>query len=282
VLEGDSETEGADADVSADSSGDSVSLDPSKRARARGQGGGFMASIQSKWDTSWRNTNKAQESTNKPEDSDDAPEGWSALTARSSRAGAALDDSSALDHDDVSEELVGDRFREDEEVGSMWGFNDQHRTGNVYTPGDPTGRDRRPQKIIDRGSLTGTVGVGSEEAQNAQVRVLPFAAAGGMGPREEDVDLPDELCRAETGVQSSTQLQEAVSAVSAQVRQVQTWYRNLQAQQLQRTQSLVLQGRPQEALEEMRSRNVMHAGTLCILLHHPSLHMRAQAGGSLA
>ncbi len=264
MLEGDSETEGADADVSADSSGDGVPLDPSARARARGHGGGLMSSIQSKWDTLWRNTNKAQESTNKPNDSDDVPEGW--LSARSSRAGAALDDSSALEND-VSEELVGDRFREEEEVGSMWGFNDQHRTGNVYTPGDPTGRDRRPQKIIDRGSLTGTAGVRSEDAQNAQVRVLPFAVAGGMGPREEDVDLADELCRTEAGVQSSTQLQEAVSAVSAEVRQVQTWYRNLQAQQLQRTQSLVLQGRPQEALEGMRSRNVMHAGTCCIRVH---------------
>ena len=262
MLEGDSEPEGGDGDVSADSSGDGVPLDPSARAHARGQGGGFMSSIQSKWDTLWRNTNKAQESTNRPEDSDDAPEGWSALSARGSRAGAALDDSSTLDYD-VSEELVGDRLGQDEE-GSMWGFNDEHCTGNVYTPGDPTGRDRRPQKIIDRGSLTGTAGVASVDAQNAQVRVLPFAAAGGMGPREEDVDLADELCRSETAVQSSTQLEQAVSAVSAQLRQVQTWYRNLQAQQLQHTQSLVLQGRPQEALEEMRSRNVMHPGTCCL------------------
>lgn len=176
VLERDSETEDTEAYVYADSSDDGVPLDPDKRARARGHGGGRMSSLQSKWDTAWKNNG---------EDAGEAPEGWP-HAPHSSGASTQLEEE--------SEELVGDRLGGDgedgDEEGRMWGMHEEHRTGNVYTPGDPTGRDRRPPKIIDRGSLTDSAGLGRARktgavsragGSDAQVGVARTCARCGAG-----------------------------------------------------------------------------------------------------
>jgi hypothetical protein len=71
--------------------------------------------------------------------------------------------------------------------------------------------------------------------------------------------MPEELRRPAAAVQTSSQL---AQVVRDEVQKVHAWYRNLQAQQLQRTQALVLEGRPQEALLEMREANVLHSGVM--------------------
>lgn len=126
-------------DLYADSSDDNVpgAEDSSARAHARGHGGGgFMSSLQSKWDTMWGKKSEAD---------DDAPEEWQQM--QENGAGTSVRDE--------SEELVGDRYGTDEdgEDARVWGMHDEHRRGNVYTPGEETGCARPPPKIVDRGSI---------------------------------------------------------------------------------------------------------------------------------
>jgi len=80
--------------------------------------------------------------------------------------------------------------------------------------------------------------------------------------------MPEELRRPAAAVQTSSQL---AQVVRDEVQKVHAWYRNLQAQQLQRTQALVLEGRPQEALLEMREANVLHSGVMRERCESPSL-----------
>lgn len=137
------------SDLCAESSDNGGEIDPgAARARARGHGGGFMSSLQSKWDSMWGN---------KADDQDPPPEEWEQMHESHMEQGQGqIDD---------SEELVGDRYGVDDdgnEEAHVWGMHDEHRTGNIYTPGAPTGRERLPPKIIDRGSITET---GSDTAR---------------------------------------------------------------------------------------------------------------------
>jgi len=140
------------SDLCADSSDNLGKLDTeAARARARGHGGGFMSSLQSKWDTMWGS---------KADDKDLPPEEWQNMHDSHMGQGQ-IDD---------SEELVGDRYGVDDdgnEEARMWGMHDEHRTGNIYTPGAPTGRERLPPKIIDRGSISETGNALRTAAQNA-------------------------------------------------------------------------------------------------------------------
>lgn len=146
-------------DLYADSSDDNIpgAEDSSARARARGHGGGgFMSSLQSKWDTMW---GKKSEAAN------DAPEEWQHLQEKG--AGTSMRDE--------SEELVGDRYGtdDDEEDARVWGMHDEYRRGNVYTPGEETGCARPPPKIVDRGSIADTSiaeRAAGEDAGSAKVK----------------------------------------------------------------------------------------------------------------
>ena len=238
VASHDADNRDVSADLCADSSDDDAVAAPDARARARGHGGGFMSSVQSKWNRVWGKT--AAEA--------DLPEEWQDLCDAQGRQ-------------DASGELVGDAcdMGDEDEEPRVWGLHDQHRVGNEYTPGDPTGRERPPPKIIDRGSITGDEPAAGQAGKKGRDKLTSFfnAVAGGLGPKEEEDEEAEELTRAPRELQSTQELEEAVKQ---NLDKVQQWYRQLQQDKLVEMQTLVLAGKPQEALDTLRESNPMQPG----------------------
>ena len=260
------------ADLCADSSDDGAEQAPRERARVRGHAGGLMSSLQSKWDKLW-----GKSATN-----GDVPEQWDVLCdnrrgrvedgepapstsdGRAARRSANIDQSSAEHDTDFStEELVGDAQGTDDcEEGKVWGMRDQHRVGNEYTPGEPTGRDRPPPNIVDRGFLAqdaalapaGVKSTGKKSKARPRTSSFFSAVAGGLGPVEEEESEAEELRREPRVEYDAQQLQEAVEA---NLHKAQDWYRELQEAKLQEMQSLVMQGKAADALESLRESNLM-------------------------
>jgi hypothetical protein len=85
---------------------------------------------------------------------------------------------------------------------------------------------------------------------------------GGLGPQDEHVDVPEELMRTPRTLLSNQELEETVRQ---NLDKVQQWYRELQRAKIAEMQSLVVAGKPQEALETLREGNVLQPGASSFL-----------------
>lgn len=85
---------------------------------------------------------------------------------------------------------------------------------------------------------------------------------GGLGPQDEHVDVPEELTRTPRTLLSNQELEETVRQ---NLDKVQQWYRELQRAKIAEMQSLVVAGKPQEALETLREGNVLQPGASSFL-----------------
>jgi|AntRauMFilla1563_2_1112583.scaffolds.fasta_scaffold34192_2 hypothetical protein len=83
------------------------------------------------------------------------------------------------------------------------------------------------------------------------------SVGGGLGPREEAEEEAEELTRVPRELQSTQELEEAVQV---KMHKVQAWYRQLQQTKISEMQSLVLAGKPQEALDNLREANLLQPG----------------------
>lgn len=85
---------------------------------------------------------------------------------------------------------------------------------------------------------------------------------GGLGPQDEFVDAPEELARTPRTMLSNQELEETVRQ---NLDKVQQWYRELQRAKMAEMESLVVAGKPQEALETLREGNVLQPGASSFL-----------------